>query len=188
MAPQVPTQRTQTRDAIVKTHSITPRNSWGTITPKYNKLVLDWNYDCVAVHHSGNWGYKDPKDIENLHMNKNGYDDVGYHYLIHPNGTIYEGREIVYKGSHVRLKNTGKIGILMMGDYDHQLLDWNDDTLSQKHLLKLKELIKTLKKHFPLKKLGGHKEYLPNSGYTCPGGELMKVMGQLRKDLSLNVP
>ncbi len=187
MAPQVPPKRIQTRDAIVKSHSIVLRNTWGTITPKYNNLVLDWGYDSVAVHHSGNNGYKDPKDIEKKHMTSNNYDDVGYHYLIHHSGTIYEGREIVYKGSHVRLANTGKIGILMMGDYDHQWWDF-DDTLQKKHVSTLKALIKTLKKFFPLKKLGGHKEFLPNQGYTCPGSELMNIMNQLRKDMSLNAP
>ena len=180
-------QRIQTRDFIIRSHSIKRRSSWGKIVPRTNNVVLDWGYDAVVIHHSGNQGYKAPHEIEKLHMNTRNYDDVGYHYMIHPNGTIYEGREIVYKGAHVRQANSGKIGILMMGDYDHQWWDL-DDTLLKKHIATLKDIIKTLKKTFCLKTLGGHKEFLPAQNYRCPGSELMQIMNSLRKELSLNAP
>ena len=183
----VPQPHIKIKDAIIQSHAIVTRNSWGTLKPNYQNLVLDWHYNSVVIHHSGNWGYKDPKQIETEHMSDKKWDDVGYHYFIHPGSTIYEGREIVYKGSHVRLANTGKIGILMIGDYDHQWWD-KDDTLVKSHLNTLKRFINSLKKIFPLRDLGGHKEYLPNQGYSCPGSELMKVMDQLRNDLSLNAP
>lgn len=185
--PDVPNNRTQIREAIIKAHAMVARDSWGATTPKFDKLVLDWNYTGVAVHHSGNWGIKAPTGIEKKHMVDNNYDDVGYHYLIHPSGTIYEGRGIVYKGSHVRLTNTGNIGILMMGDYDYQFWD-DDDDLTNKHLTVLKELVATLKRYFPLKYFGGHKEFMKSPDYSCPGSALMAVMAQLRTDVSLNAP
>ena len=55
----------------------------------------------IVVHHSGNRGRKDPTEIEAFHMDTRGWPDVGYHYFIHPNGTFYEGRSILHKGSHV---------------------------------------------------------------------------------------
>ena len=35
--------------------------------------------------------------------------------MIHPDGRFFEGRQIMYKGAHVANRNTGVIGILMMG-------------------------------------------------------------------------
>jgi len=120
-------------------------------------------------------------------MVHNNYDDVGYHYMVHPNGKIYEGREIIYKGSHVRLLNSRKIGILMMGDFDEQWWDI-DDTLSDAHINTLNSLIKTLKSKFNLTKLGGHKEFITGQGYTCPGNLIMSKMDGLRTFHGLSKP
>jgi hypothetical protein len=37
-----------------------------------------------------------------------GWDDIGYHYIIEPNGDVYEGRYLSKKGSHVEGANTGE--------------------------------------------------------------------------------
>lgn len=170
----------QIRLAINQRHGITDRAKWGKRQPKFNNLTLDWDFDSVVIHHSGNSGEKDPVEIEKKHMLKNGWDDVGYHYLIHPNGSIYEGRKIYHKGSHVSGANTQKIGILLMGDYNEQWWDV-DDTLSNSHISTADSLINTLRSIFPsIRKLGGHKEYLPGKGYTCPGNLIMDVIGNMR--------
>ena len=185
-----PGTRLLVRDAIIKVHNIVERQQWGKRTPKYENLEKDWDYDSIVIHHSGNRGYKDPKEIERKHMDDNKYDDVGYHYMIHPNGTIYEGREIIYKGTHVFQVNTGKIGILMMGDYDEQWWDF-DDTLSQTHIEKMKELVKTLRRSFTgIKYFGGHLEFAKAHGdeRTCPGNLLMAKMDELRNEFGLNAP
>ena len=176
---------------IIKAHNIIKRRDWGAITPKYNKMTRDWDYDSIVIHHSGNHGAKDPKEIEKKHMEANNFDDIGYHYMIHPSGIIYEAREIIYKGSHVRNANTHKIGILMMGDYDQQFWDFDDDDLSLAHLQKLKDFIKTLTKNFlKIKYLGGHLEFAEAQGdeRTCPGNLLIAELDGLRKEFALNAP
>lgn len=178
----------QVRTSINHKHGIIERSKWGQKHPRSNKLVPDWDYLCIVLHHSGNAGEKDPKEIERLHMVKHGWDDVGYHYLIHPGGKIYEGRKIYHKGSHVSGANTGKIGILLMGDYDEQWWDF-DDTLAKSHISATNALIRTLKSKFPtIRKLGGHKEYLPGKGYTCPGNLIMAVLDKMRKKHGLAKP
>jgi len=169
-----------TRQNINQKHGVVERMKWGVKHPKTNKLVPDWNYMAIAIHHSGNGGKKDPREIEVKHMVDNGYDDVGYHYLIHPGGTIYEGRKIYHKGSHVIKANTGKIGILLMGDFDEQWWDF-DDRLSKSHISSANALIKTLRAVFPgIRTLGGHKEFLPGKGYTCPGNQIMAKLDKMR--------
>ncbi len=178
----------KTRAKINQKHSVIDRMAWGVKTPKKSKLVADWDYNSIVLHHSGNSGEKDPKEIETIHMVKNGWDDVGYHYLIHPNGVIYEGRKIFHKGSHVSGANTGKIGILLLGDYDEQWWDF-DDTLTKSHISAANSLIRTLKGTFlKIRKLGGHKEFLPGRNYTCPGNLIMNRINEMRVKHGLSKP
>lgn len=176
-------ERAQIGSQIIKEHGIIERDAWGATGP-WSTRTEDWAFDSIVVHHSGNWGEKDPREIEAKHKKKN-FEDIGYHYMIHPNSTIYEGRPITFKGEHVAGANTKKIGILMMGDYDEQWWD-PDDALTEAHVKELRALVRTLKRFFPLNILGGHKEYL--KGYTCPGNLLMAKMDGLREALGLTAP
>ena len=181
-------QQAQVRSWINLKHKIIERSKWGTRQPKIIKLVSDWEHNSIVLHHSGNLGEKDPKKIEHLHMDKRNWDDVGYHYLIKPNGEIFEGRKIYNKGSHVGGANTGKIGVLLMGDYDEQWWDF-DDTLSESHISSTNALIKTLVNNFPkIRMLGGHREYLPDKGYTCPGNLIMDIVDRMREKHGLEKP
>ena len=177
-----------TRLKINSQHNIVSRNKWGVKHPNTANLVSDWGYTDIVLHHSGDFGKKDPKSVEHLHMVKRGWDDVSYHYLVHPNGTIYEGRKIYHKGAHIKLANTGKIGILLMGDYNEQWWDL-DDTLTKSHVAVVNNLITTLKSVFlTIRRLGGHKEFLPNQGYACPGNLIMSKMPNFRKRHGLSKP
>jgi hypothetical protein len=66
-------------------------------------------------------------EIERKHMSEKNWDDVGYHFMIQPNGKIYEGRYLTFKGSHLKAANAGKIDILVMGDFQYQWWDFDDD-------------------------------------------------------------
>jgi hypothetical protein len=187
--PPEPPSHESVRQAIIKAHNIIERSTWGALPPK-KALDPDWDYDSIVIHHSGNHGRKNPKEIEAEHRGRKGYDDVGYHYLLHPDGRIFEGRSILHKGSHVAKANSHKIGILMMGDYDEQWWD-DDDELTHAHLQKLKDLIATLKRHFTgMKYLGGHLEFAAAQGdeRTCPGSLLRAEMDGLRADAGLSAP
>ncbi|MDH4396727.1 MAG: peptidoglycan recognition family protein [Limnobacter sp.] len=191
MAAAIPLRIIEGRDAIRKNIllalGIVPRARWGLLTPKHQNLEYDWNYHSIAIHHSGNKGYKNPKQIEDYHMRNNQFDDVGYHFMVSPEGNIFEGRNLLHKGSHVKASNTGRIGILVMGDFDEQWWD-EDDELTPKQLNSTKKLIKTLKQHFNIRELGGHREFLPGSGYTCPGNVLMNIIEQLRTEYGILAP
>ena len=50
-------------------------------------------------------------------MWERGWTDIGYHFVIDPAGTIYEGRDIRVRGAHVEGANTGKVGLLLLGDF-----------------------------------------------------------------------
>ena len=55
--------------------------------------------------------------IQDFHKNGRGWNDIGYHFLIDPFGTIFEGRPLNAVGAHVKYRNTGNIGISFMGNH-----------------------------------------------------------------------
>ncbi len=76
----------------------------------------------LIVHHSA--GNNESSDyaivvqyIWDLHVNTNGWDDIGYNWLIDPNGRLYEGRPDGYQGAHFSCINEHTVGICVIGDY-----------------------------------------------------------------------
>lgn len=55
--------------------------------------------------------------IQDYHQNAKKWNDIGYHFLIDPQGNIFEGRPINVVGAHVLNRNSGNVGISIMGSY-----------------------------------------------------------------------
>ncbi|MEM8586147.1 MAG: N-acetylmuramoyl-L-alanine amidase [Bacteroidota bacterium] len=79
----------------------------------------------LPVHHSA--GANSSSDwaavvraIWNFHVNTNGWSDVGYNYLIDPEGMIYVGRGEDVRGAHFCGNNTGTMGICLLGTFTNQ--------------------------------------------------------------------
>jgi hypothetical protein len=70
-----------------------------------NNTSTDWNAVVASIFDG--------------HVNTNGWSDVGYNYLIAPNGTLYVGRgggnNVV--GAHFCGKNTNTMGVCLLGNY-----------------------------------------------------------------------
>jgi hypothetical protein len=174
-------------DGIAAKLSITRRAKWGKKTPNFAGMDSDWDYQIVTLHHSGNTGESDPVVIEDKHMSGRGWQDVGYHYIIQPTGDIFEGRHLAFKGSHVDGANTGKIGILITGDFEPSTFNPFSTKPTTAQLKSAKALIDTLKGAFTtISRIGGHKDY--KSTTVCPGDELYKLIPGLRTSTSLGGP
>ena len=52
-----------------------------------------------------------------------GWADVGYHYLVDKDGTIYEGRNIAIRGAHTQGHNTGSAGVCLLGDFRYRVAE-----------------------------------------------------------------
>ncbi len=87
-------------------------------TPTYSTVTH------LIVHHSagGNTSTNWPATVASIfdfHVNSNGWSDVGYNYLIAPDGTLFYGRgggnNVV--GAHYCAKNNNTMGVCMMGNY-----------------------------------------------------------------------
>lgn len=76
----------------------------------------------LVVHHSA--GFTNYPDYQwvvsyywDLHVNTNGWSDIGYNWLIDPNGVVYEGRGLGHVGAHFSCMNTGTSGICLIGNF-----------------------------------------------------------------------
>ena len=80
------------------------------------------------VHHSGGTGANPLADtshhtidmIRAWHKAK-GWRDVGYHYVIHKDGSVHKGRKENDTGAHAYGYNTKSIGICLSGNFDATL-------------------------------------------------------------------
>ncbi len=79
----------------------------------------------LIVHHSA--GTNSANDwsaivraIWDLHVNGNGWTDIGYNYLIDPDGKVYNGRGEDILGAHFCARNSNTMGVCVMGNFQNQ--------------------------------------------------------------------
>lgn len=112
----------------VDDHKVT-RYEWGSKGPKRKeglnnfaglptKIIFNHTASIIRDLRSKTEEAKLMRSIEFCHNSK--FDDIGYHAVVAPSGTIYEARSMDYKGAHT-LGNRGNhvsIGLAFMGCYD----------------------------------------------------------------------
>ena len=179
-------------DAVkAKVGQIRRRTAWGAYDwpDMTRKIKFDWKYDTIVIHHSGN-GIMRANDtaekVESYHRDKNRWADIGYHFVIHKDGSLHEARSLVFEGSHVlyekgNVTNKNKIGVLMCGDFQHQWWDLSDDEISDQQLETVKKLVQALRESSEFGGSGirvvGHRDLDPET--ECPGDLLAAALGQI---------
>jgi N-acetyl-anhydromuramyl-L-alanine amidase AmpD len=113
-------------------------------------------------------------------MDRRGFADVAYHFLIDSDGIIYEGREINVRGAHVQGFNTGSVGIVLLGNFNEE-----EPTLAQ--IDSLTKLVDYLRYTYGIRYLAGHKDYPDQSpdGTECPGDNLYPLLPDLARELGM---
>ena len=81
-------------------------------TPIINAEMLK---NKAVLHHTASPDWSVDR-IRKIHVEENGWSDVGYHYIIRADGTIEKGRDINTIGAHAKGRNN-YIGIALTG-YD----------------------------------------------------------------------
>jgi N-acetylmuramoyl-L-alanine amidase len=102
------------------------------------------------------------EEIKNWHLER-GFSDIGYHYIVHLDGSISYGRNIEKIGAHSRGQNKMSIGVCYIGGLDECLDPKDTRTPQQKESLLI--LLKTLKKLHSKAVIYGHRDF---SEKACP--------------------
>jgi len=102
--------------------------------------------------------------IKRWHTKERGWSDIGYHYVIHLDGTIVKGRKDDVVGAHCLGHNANSLGVCYIGGLDKKGHNPKDTrTLEQK--IALQSLLKTLTFTHPGSVIYGHRDF---SNKACP--------------------
>jgi flagellar hook assembly protein FlgD len=190
--------------------AIIRRSAWGAdesivrARPYYASSV-----HFAVVHHTAGTNSYSASDsaaivrgIERYHVLANGWNDIGYNFLVDKYGQVFEGRaggitkNVV--GAHAEGFNTGSTGIAVLGNYESQtispaaraalvkLLAWRLDVA---HVDPVGRLTWTSggNPRFPagtkvdLRAISGHRDTGPTS---CPGGSLYAQLNGIAGDVA----
>ncbi len=186
------------RRSKARTHlKVVPRAEWGAVAPDLTAPVEHGVFDAATntdgwleyteplaevlntliAHHSALDLSYGPREIQQLHREKKGFADIGYHFLIDAAGTIYEGRDVKVRGAHTGGYNTGALGVVLLGNFELA-------TPSAAQLKALRRVAEYLAEKYTLSHLAGHRDFQP--GVTvCPGKALEPLLPDLASELGL---
>jgi len=166
--------------AIELTDSITLflREDWGARTPRCTLNEQGWNAHEAFLHHTADsYIGLDSLDeqkarmrsYQRLHMDTNGWCDIGYHFVVFPPFETVAGTDIPARGFQGRERNKvpaapeghnrGTLAVAVVGNYQTDFLHRN--TIYALEVL--------LNRYDALRTLGGHRDVVSTN---CPGGKL----------------
>ncbi len=91
---------------------------------------------------------------EKLHL-KRGFRMIGYHFLVHPDGRVDEGRPLKMIGAHVKGYNSESVGICYIGGLRYGK---PADTRTPQQIIALRAIDRVLESQFPESKRVGHRD------------------------------
>ncbi|XP_046803063.1 uncharacterized protein LOC111675638 [Lucilia cuprina] len=107
---------------------IIPRNYWSTLEPSEEFEYIDGPVDIVIISHtatnsslSSQENTQLLRNIQTFHVDVQGWDDIGYNFLIGCDGNIYEGRGWNVVGVHTYGYNRRSLGIGFIGTFSRSL-------------------------------------------------------------------
>lgn len=132
----------------------------------------------IIIHHVGvPSGDTSAERIHWAHIG-NGWNGIGYHYIVRHDGTIERGRPLPTVGAHAYTFNESTIGICLSGNFEWELP-------SYAQIESLTELLTSLCRIYGLKPsaetITGHRDM--NFDTACPGHNLYPMLPSLREDV-----
>jgi len=166
------------------------RSTWAKGDPITRNMDRMLPFRYITIHHDGMTAFTNTskssaasrlETIRKSHLRRDGgrWGDIGYHFAIDPAGRLWEGRSLQWQGAHVKAKNEGNIGIVVLGNYDRQ-------PLNRAQSAAIESTIRILMERFdvPVSRVRTHQEWAPT---ICPGRSLQHFMMGLRSTFLNNV-
>ena len=198
------------RLTIANSPPIIPRLSWGADESivRVKPQVMSTIHFAVVHHTAGTNSYTAAQSaaivrgIELYHVQGNGWNDIGYNFLVDKYGQVFEGRfggvDKAIVGAHAMGFNAGSVGIAVLGDYGstplsaaaktslEQLLAWKLD-VAHVDPLSSPSWLSGGNPRFPsgvavqLRAIAGHRE----TNFTdCPGDALYARLPEIARDVA----
>lgn len=136
-------------------------------------------YRTVVVHHSVLVETDDPatmRAVQEQHMDLRKWADIAYHFGVGRSGVVFEGRDLMARGTHVEQFNTGSVGVVFFGDFQRELP-------SQPQLDQGRALINWLALRLELTHLAGHHDF--NEFTDCPGAHMTPYLEMFAESAGL---
>lgn len=104
-------------------------------------------------------------DIDRWHKSQ-GWESIGYHFVITLDGGIEDGRPLKTPGAHVKQHNSTTIGICYIGGLS---ADGKraENTLNEAQERALEFLLRTLREKWPMARILGHRDFA-GVAKACP--------------------
>ena len=104
-----------------------PRQLWGAVEPSQPPRYT--SHERIVVHHTADPYYLSTvcatrvRLYQKMHMEVNGWRDIGYQFLVCPDGKVFEGTKggKGTKGIHARGVNDRTVAISVIGHYEQQV-------------------------------------------------------------------
>lgn len=107
----------------------------------------------------------DAEWLRRIHVDENGWDDIGYHYVIGRDGRIERGRDPQVAGAHARGHNHDSLAVCLAGGIDEA--GRPDCNFTADQWGSLRALVVNLLASFPdIQWIGGHRDV--DSTKACP--------------------
>ena len=155
--------------------NIVPRSAWGALPPKCNRSQHTPNK--ITIHHtvqgpSAN-GPAAVRQVQEYHQRNNSWCDIGYHFMIDRDGSIYEANPEDRVGAHVGGANTGNLGISLVGNFE-------DEQPSSAQINATAQLVRHLSGKYDIALDSSHIKGHRDQGSTaCPGANLYAKLSQI---------
>lgn len=104
-------------------------------------------------------------EIRRWHL-ANGWNDIGYHWLIDRDGAVLSGRAETVIGAHTVGRNAGTIGICLIGAHGSAETDAFTEHFTPSQDTSLRQLIAGISSRTQITTVSGHNQY---AAKACPG-------------------
>lgn len=161
--------------------SVIPNKDWGAAAPTHPYIPMV--PDRMTIHHTQaaqpatlEDAIQEMKFIQRFHQKGRGWIDIGYHFLIDGSGRIFQGRPEGAVGAHVKNKNTGNVGISLMGSFQKP----QNQQPTAKQMASLIALARWVSAAYSVnaQTIKGHRDQRDTD---CPGANLYPRMDEIRR-------
>lgn len=140
----------------------------------------------IFVHCTASWQTQTIDQLKQEFRNK-GWQNPGYHYVVYPDGSVYQLLNVEAVSNGVQGYNANSINVAYLGgiakDKTGKIIPVDNRTEKQKTALRV--LLTQLKKKFPSAQIMGHRsiwgESTPNKWKkTCPNFNAVKEYAEIK--------